>query len=296
LIVLACVVFSATLSSAQSLDLVGDEIIDSRRLLDATDASVIAEPKTSDVIRPEPLRGSTEAGVQVPAVNLDEFRHRFTVSVLWGPDNQFSGKMIQAATGQTVQGVPINLDESTFDEVYGRMALFKIGTGYRTTPRTEIVFNFVLSRSSAETVNIGTVSNAAVPLFVNFDDYNYWGFEGGQRFFFTRVRFTPYVGYLVGLNRHGDIKGTFVNVPPALTPGLAAQDGKFFEASWAFSLGPTAGVLIGLGPFEVMAETQLRYMGGLSDVDWLVEEGLRDINSESSRWSIPFLFGGRIRF
>ena len=58
-----------------------------------------------------------------------------------------------------------------------------------------------------------------------------------------------------------------------------AQDGKFFEASWAFSLGPTAGVLIGVGPFEVMAETQLRFMGGLSDVDWLVEEGLRVLDA-----------------
>jgi hypothetical protein len=55
-------------------------------------------------------------------------------------------------------------------------------------------------------------------------------------------------------------------------------------------------VLIGVGPFEVMAETQFRFMGGLSDVDWLVEEGLRDINSESSRWSIPILLGARIRF
>lgn len=108
-----------------------------------------------------------------------------------------------------------------------------------TTPPTEGVFNFVLSRSSAETVNIGTVSTANVPLFVDFDDYNYWGLEGGQRFFFTRVRFTTYVGYLVGLNGNGDIRGTFVNVPPNLTPGLAAQDGKFFEKSWAFSLGPT---------------------------------------------------------
>ena len=45
-----------------------------------------------------------------------------------------------------------------------------------------------------------------------------------------------------------------------------------------------------------MAELQLRFMGGLSDVDWLVEEGLRDINSESSRWSIPFTGGIRIRF
>jgi hypothetical protein len=46
-----------------------------------------------------------------------------------------------------------------------------------------------------------------------------------------------------------------------------------------------------------MAETQVRFMGGLSDVDWLVEEGLRrDINSESSRWSLPILVGARIRF
>ena len=54
--------------------------------------------------------------------------------------------------------------------------------------------------------------------------------------------------------------------------------------------------LLGVGPFELMAETQLRWMNGLSDVDWLVEEDLRDINSESSRWSIPFLAGVRIRF
>ena len=45
-----------------------------------------------------------------------------------------------------------------------------------------------------------------------------------------------------------------------------------------------------------MAETQLRFMGGLSDVDWLVEEGLRDINGESERWSLPLLVGARIRF
>ena len=226
-------------------------------------------------------------------------RHRFTASVLFGWDNQFSGKMIQQATGRTTGGAPFNLDETTYDEVYGRIGMFKIGAGYRTTPRTEGVFNFVWSSSDAESeaTPIGTVgANAQVPLQVNFTKYQYWGFEGGQRWFFARTRFTPFVGYLVGINRHQDIRGTFVNVPPTLTPGLAEQDGKFFEKSWAFSLGPTAGLLIGIGPFEVMAETQLRFMGGLSDVDWLVEEGLRDINSESSRWSFPILLGGRIRF
>ena len=51
-----------------------------------------------------------------------------------------------------------------------------------------------------------------------------------------------------------------------------------------------------VGPFEGMSETQLRVMDGLSDLDWLVEEGLRDINVKSSRWSLPFMIGGRIRF
>jgi hypothetical protein len=241
-------------------------------------------------------QSGTAAQPAAPVADSDDFRHRFTLSVLWGVDNQFSGKMIEAASGQTTGGVPINLDETTFDDVYGRMALFKVGAGYRISPRSEAVVNLVISRSGSDIVNIGSVSSANVPLSVDFDDYNYWGFEGGQRFFFARVRFTPYVGYLVGINRYDDIRGVFINVPPNLTPGLAAQDGKFFEKSWAFSFGPTGGVLIGLGPFEVMAETQLRFMGGLSDVDWLVEEGLRDINSESSRWSLPILIGGRIRF
>jgi hypothetical protein len=61
-------------------------------------------------------------------------------------------------------------------------------------------------------------------------------------------------------------------------------------------VGPTVGVLFDMGHFGVSAETQFRYMGGLSDVDWLVEEGLRDINDESSRWSLPILLGARIRF
>ena len=229
----------------------------------------------------------------------DSVRNRLTVYALYGVDSQFSGKMIEAATGRTTGGAPINLDETTYDEVYGRMAMFKVGVGYRVTPRTEAVLNFVYSRSAAtdEATRIGTAgTNPQVPLNVNFTEYQYWGFEGGQRWFFSRVRFTPFVGWLAGINRNQDIRGTFVGVPSSVTPGLAAQDGKFFERSWAFSLGPTGGVLIGVGPFEVMAETQLRFLGGLSDVDWLVEEGLRDVNSKSERWSLPLLVGARIRF
>jgi len=273
----------------------------SRRLLDTTDPAIVEGLKVGDrvdVTRTEAVTVSVQAATAT--VTDNEFLHRFTASAMIGWDNQFGGKMIKEATGRTTGGVPINLDQTTYDEVYGRIGMFKIGVGYRTTPRAEVVLNFVWSSSSAEEtgVVIGTVgaNTAAIPVTVNFTSFKYWGLEVGQRWFFARTRFTPFVGYLVGTNRHQDIYGTFVNVPPNLTPGLAAQNGKFFEKSWAISLGPTGGVLIGVGPFEVIAETQLRFIGGLSDVDWLVEEGLRDINSESSRWSFPILLGGRIRF
>jgi hypothetical protein len=269
----------------------------SRRLVETTDAGLMKGLKVGDrvdVTRTEAVR--LELQRATPAV--ETLLNRLTFSVQFGWDNQFSGKMIQPATGQTTGGAPINLNETTFDEVYGRIGMFKLGVAYRTTPRTEGVFNFVWSSSEAsESVTpIGTVGNPPVTANVDFTEYQYWGLEGGQRWFFARTRFTPFVGYLVGVNRNQDLRGTFVGVPANVTPGLVAQDGKFFEASWAFSFGPTAGFLIGVGPVELMAETQIRFMGGLSDVDWLVEEGLKDINSESSRWSIPFLVGARIRF
>ena len=144
---------------------------------------------------------------------------------------------------------------------------------------------------------IGTVGTGGqVPLTVNFTEYQVLGYRGRPAVVLRAHALHAFRGLPRGLNRHQDIRGTFVNVPANLTPGLAEQDGKFFEKSWAFSLGPTGGFLIGIGPIELMAETQLRFLGGLSDVDWLVEEGLRDINSESSRWSFPFLVGARIRF
>ncbi len=245
-------------------------------------------------VAPAPVAVMPPVAPMAPPVVQDSLRHRLTVSVLVGLDNQFSGKMIAASTGRTTTGLPIDLDETTYDEVYGRMGLFKAGIGYRLSPRSELVINGVLSRSSAETVEVGTVGGT--PVSVRFGDYSYWGIEAGQRFYFSRVRFTPFVGYTAGLNRFGDIRGVFVNVPPSELPGYVAQDGKFFEKSWALSFSGTGGVLIGVGPFEVMGEIALRYMGGLSDVDWLVEEGLRDINSESSRWSVPVMVGARIRF
>ncbi len=269
----------------------------SRRLLETTDASILAGLKVGDrvdVTRTEAVRLTVQSAT--PAPEPDTFRHRLSISALWGVDNGFSGHMLEGVSGVTSGGVPINLNETSYDDVYGRISAFKVGVGYRTSPRAEVAINYVYSKSASETATIGTVGTDNVPLEVNFNDYSYWGFEGGQRFFFARVRFTPYLGYLVGFNRFSSSQATFPDDAPVATPHLVEETGTLFEDSWAFSFGPTAGLLIGLGPFEVIAETQLRYMGGRSDAEWLDDDALRTINAETSRWSLPFLVGGRIRF
>ena len=279
-----------------------------RRVAESIDPTVVAGLAVGqrvDITRTEAGSLTTEFGIASPAAaapapaSTSTLEHRFTVSFQWGPDNSVGGKMVEAAQGQTLaRGVPINMQDTSYDDVYGTMNVFKVGVGWRTTARSELVVNFVRGSSGTnELVDIGTAGAVAtVPLTVQFSDYKYWGFDAGQRFYLTGARFTPYIGYLAGTIRYDDITGNFVGVPIELTPGLAAQDGKFFEKSWAFTAGPAAGFLVGLGPVEVTGEVDFIYTGGLSDVDWLVEESLRDINTKSERWSFPVLFGARVRF
>ena len=100
-----------------------------RALLDTTDPKIIEGLKKGDrvdVTRTEAITVGVSQTVAVSAQSADTLRDRLTVSALFGWDNQFSGKMIQAATGRTVGGAPINLNETTYDEVYGRIGIFKI--------------------------------------------------------------------------------------------------------------------------------------------------------------------------
>jgi hypothetical protein len=258
------------------------EYVSSLSLASAGAVSAIATPPPA----PMPLPAA-------PPIEPESLRHRLTLSLLVGLDNQFSGKMITPGSG-VYNGLPISFDETTYDEVYGRMGLLKAGIGYRTSPRAEVTVNFVWSDSSSQLAQVGTVGANNVPLTASFDDYTYWGVEAGQRFYFTRVRFTPFVGYYAGINRFTHIDADFYATGNNVV--LDVQDAQFYDSSWAFSFGPTGGLLIGLGPLELMGQVELRYMGGLSDVDPLSVADLKDINAESSRWSVPFLGGIRIRF
>ena len=92
------------------------------------DESVVVTRAENGAATPQP---PAPASVQDP----DSLRHRLTVSVLFGIDNSFSGKVLQDGSG-VLQNVPINLRETSYDDIYGRMGLFKIGVGYRVSPRS----------------------------------------------------------------------------------------------------------------------------------------------------------------
>jgi hypothetical protein len=273
-----------------------------RRVVETLDASVLAGIKVGDrvdvtrteatniaVVTPAPAA----AAPQVAAV--ETFGNRFTISVLWGPESSVSGDIAQSGSG-SFEGGPINFVDTSFDSVYGTMTMLKIGVGYRTSPRSEVNFNFVYSTNASGDVEIGTIGPENAPLSVKFDDYEYWGIEGGQRFYFSRVRFTPFVGYTVGINRFSAINGNFSSPATGPQPLIVRDGAPFFEESWTLSAGFTGGLLVGMGPIELLVESGFRYMGGLADVAPLQETGLANINDTSSRWSIPFLFGLRIRF
>ena len=102
-----------------------------RHLLD-TDVSLMEGLKVgdrADVTRTESVTLSVREATPVqptsPAAPND-FRHRITVSFSLGVDNSFSGKMIKAASGTTTGGDPINLNETKYDNVYGRMEMYNV--------------------------------------------------------------------------------------------------------------------------------------------------------------------------
>ena len=199
-----------------------------RRIVETLDPKVLAGLKVGDQVDVTRTEATNLAVVtpapagQAAAPADDTLRNRLTISVLWGIDNSFSGEIAQSGSG-SYQGTPINFEDTSFDSVYGKMGLLKIGFGYRTSPRSEANFNFVWSNSASEVVQIGTAGDPAEPLSVKFGDYDYWGVEGGQRFFFSRVRFTPFVGYTVGMNRFSSISADFTTPATGPQPHIAVN-------------------------------------------------------------------------
>ena len=127
-----------------------------RRLLDTTDANIMAGLKVGDrvdVTRTEAVSLAVESRTQVQVAATS--RPSGSLDVL-GPMGMGQPVQRQHDSGGHRGHDHRRADQHERHDLRRRVRPhgdLKIGAGYRITPRTEVVFNFVYSKSAAETVS-----------------------------------------------------------------------------------------------------------------------------------------------
>ena len=96
----------------------------------------------------------------------------------------------------------------------------------------------------------------------------------------------------------GDVSAwSSVDRTPGFERVLVGRATDFYDRTAAFALGGNAGVLWQVTDrMGVYGQLGLRWMSGLSQVDDLAGTGLEGINDNSPRWTMPIVFGTRVRF
>jgi hypothetical protein len=213
------------------------------------------------------------------------------VSIGW--DNAISGDFLTGAIG-TFQGAPVVLDKQKWDDVYGTGLLLNIAAGYTLNERSELRAGFTYqSAGSDDTLTVGTFRGG--PLAARFGDYGAWGLDGGYRYYFAeRVeKWRPYAGAALGFGKVNSIDADLAQTGV----GVRLDDVEFYEGNAALTLGLNGGVLYRLTDrLSLDGRIGLRYISGLSDVNEQLFTGLDEVNSGTSRWSLPITVGVRVGF
>jgi hypothetical protein len=222
--------------------------------------------------------------LMLPAMPLS---HPTATSALHGDDGNINSSGVGSLNNQTVV-----VKANTFEEVYGTGLNLRFGGAYALHEDTEITGIFTFQSLDADQVvpmgDIG-VSN----LYGKYTDYQTFGLDVGLRQYLGVTRsIRAYGEGTVGL---GFIDKTDVAlVAPAANLTRDAND--FYDQTAAFAVGGNVGVLVGSGRLGVFGQLGLRFMSGMAEVDDLEGTGLEDINNKSSRWTLPFVAGVRLRF
>jgi opacity protein-like surface antigen len=236
---------------------------------------------------------ATAVLVSTPTLVRAQTSSPWSVDLAIGWDNSVSGDFLTGGIG-TLQGAPVVLENTSWDEVYGTGVLFNVAVGYDLGTRNELRAGFTMqSTGSDDAQTIGTVSGG--PLFANFDNYKAWTIDVGYRRYFAEraERFRPYVGGGIGLGIVSEIQADLAQTGA----GLVLEDVDFYDGNGAVTFGGNAGLLYRLNDrFSLDARLGLRYVSGLADVEDAVFSGLDDVNEDSSRWTVPLTVGAKIRF
>ena len=170
-------------------------------------------------------------------------------------DPSVGGTAIGAASG-LLDGVPASIEEAAWTDTHSeRSPLFEAGLAFRSGDFAEILGLLNVGSAGADTdaYSIGEVGG--VPLLAAFDDYEFWGLEGGVRLR-PASGVGPYATFTGGFRRVSEIQAR-------LRVGSTFLATTGYEASTVPSFTAGGGILWGSDDFAMGFEVALRYAGSL---------------------------------
>lgn len=208
-----------------------------------------------------------------------------------GWDNSISGNINSGAIG-VLNGRETVILKNSYEDVYGTGLHVRFGGGYMIDEVSEVRATFTLQSLDADLVPMGDLGVSR--LYGQYDDYQSFGLDVGFRRYADVA--TDLRGYAEGTVGLAFIDETDV-VLSAPTANLSGNATDFYDRTAALALGANAGLLWQTTPrVGFFGQVGLRWMSGMSEVDNLEGTGLETINDNSSRWTMPFIFGVRARF
>ena len=242
---------------------------------------------TAQAQAPTPTPTPTSTPTPTPG---DRSPWSLDVSVGW--DNGIAGHINSSAIGE-IENQAVVITDNTYEDVYGTGLHLRFGGGYALSPATELVGAFTFQSLDADQVtpmgDIG-VSN----LYGKYTDYQTFGLDVGMRRYAQfSTTFRLYGEGTLGL---GFVDKTDVTL---VAPGanLTRDANDFYDQTAAWAAGANIGLLVQTaGRMGFFGQLGLRYISGMAEVDDLAGTGLETINDKSSRWTMPFVAGARMRF
>ncbi len=235
------------------------------------------------------LSAATTALAQNTPASTDR---KWSAEIGIGWDNGLTGNINSSGVG-TLAGQTVVITRNTYNDVYGAGLHLRFGGGYMWKPNLEIRGAFAFQSLDAdEIVPMGDLGLSN--LYGQYSDYQAFTFDVGLRQY---GRLGDKVqGYVEGLIGLGFVDKTDVTLT---APGanFTGQATDFYDQTTAFTLGVNGGVMIETGTRTALfVQMGLRWLSGMAEVDDLAGTGLETINDKSSRWTIPFVVGARVRF
>jgi hypothetical protein len=217
--------------------------------------------------------------------------YRWSADVGIGWDNGISGNINSGGIGK-IDGQAVVVLPNSYENVYGTGFHLRFGGGFLLDDVTEVRAMFTYQHLNADLTTMGDIGVSK--LYGQYDPYQSFTLDAGfRRYVDVAKDFRAYAEGTAGLGFISRLE--VVLVAPAAN--LSQRTTDFYDSTTAFSLGGNAGLLWQASTrVGVYGQIGLRWLSGMSAIDGLAGTSLETINDNSSRWTMPIVFGVRARF